>query len=148
MPLSLRAVLSTSRRKKVFFYFFPMKRVQDTCFKNSLVVLQFSFFASPQAKNHFWPDHLCEQRSKVSISKILSSAQRLQQCSSRNSILLQGAIEQTHGFALFLRSWWMEARDKPAGLRQSVTSLVYKLCTDMLFRPDLRLHFENSFVQS
>ena len=27
VPLSLRAVLSTSRRKKVFFYFFPMKRV-------------------------------------------------------------------------------------------------------------------------
>ena len=45
-------------------------------------------------------------------------------------------IEQTHGFALFLRSWWMEARDIPAGLRQSVTSLVYKLCTDMLFQPD------------
>ena len=34
------------------------------------------------------------------------------------------AIEQTRGFALFLRSWWMEARDKPAGLRQSATSLV------------------------
>ena len=45
------------------------------------------------------------------------------------------AIEQTHGFALFLRSWWMEAGDIPAGLRQSVTSLVYKLCTDMLFSP-------------
>ena len=44
------------------------------------------------------------------------------------------AIEQTHGFALCLRSWWMEARDIPAGLRQSVTSLVYKLCTDMLFQ--------------
>ena len=42
----------------------------------------------------------------------------------------------------------MEARDIPAGLRRSVTSLVYKLCTDMLFQPDLRLHFENSFVQS
>ena len=41
----------------------------------------------------------------------------------------------------------MEARDIPAGLRQSVTSLVYKLCTDILFRPDQRLHFENSFVQ-
>ena len=58
------------------------------------------------------------------------------------------AIEQTHGFALFLRSWWMEARDIPAGLRQSVTSLVYKLRTDMLFQSDQRLHFENSFVQS
>ena len=54
------------------------------------------------------------------------------------------AIEQTHGIALFLRSWWMEAGEKPAGLRQSVTSLVYKLCTDILF---IRLHFENSFVQ-
>ena len=42
----------------------------------------------------------------------------------------------------------MEARDIPAGLRQSVTSLVYKLYTDMLFQPDKRLHFENSFVQS
>ena len=30
----------------------------------------------------------------------------------------------------------MEARDIPAGLRRSVTSLVYKLCTDMLFQPD------------
>ena len=57
------------------------------------------------------------------------------------------AIEQTNGFALFLRCWWMEARDIPASLRQSVTTLVYKLSTDMLFQPDLRLHFENSFVQ-
>ena len=31
--------------------------------------------------------------------------------------------------------------------KKSVTSLVYKLCTDILFRPDQRLHFENSFVQ-
>ena len=75
--------------EKIFFYFLPMKMVKDTCFKNSLFVLQLSFFASPQAKNDFWPDHPCEQRSKVSISKILSSAQRLQQFSSRNSILLQ-----------------------------------------------------------
>ena len=66
-----------------------MKSVYDKCFKYSLVVLQLSFFASPQAKNDFWPDHLCGQRSKVYISKILSSAQRLQQCSSRNSITLQ-----------------------------------------------------------
>ena len=58
------------------------------------------------------------------------------------------AIEQIHGFALFLRSWWMEARDISAGLRQSLTSLVYKLYTDILFQPDERLHFENSFVQS
>ena len=39
--------------KKVFFYFLPMKRVQGTCIKNSLAVLQFSFFASPQAKMIF-----------------------------------------------------------------------------------------------
>ena len=51
--------------ENVFFYFLPMKRVQDTCFKSSLVVLQFSFFASPQVNNDFWPDHLCEQRSKM-----------------------------------------------------------------------------------
>ena len=90
MLLPLRAVLSTSRFQNVLFYFLPMKMVLDTCFKNSLVVLQFSFFfASPQAKNHFWPDPPCEYRSKVSISKILSSAQRLHQFSSRNSILLQ-----------------------------------------------------------
>ena len=56
------------------------------------------------------------------------------------------AIEQTHGFALFLRSWGMEGRDIPAGWRQSVTSSVYKPCTDMLFQSDERLHFENSFV--
>ena len=43
------------------------------------------------------------------------------------------AIEQTHGFALFLRSWWMKVNDIPACLRQSVTLLVYKICADMLF---------------
>ena len=41
----------------------------------------------------------------------------------------------------------MKIRDITAGLRQSVTSLVYKLFTDMPFYPDLRLHFENSFEQ-
>ena len=41
----------------------------------------------------------------------------------------------------------MKIRDKPAGLRQSVTSLVYKPCTYVPFQPDWRLHFENSFVQ-
>ena len=56
--------------------------------------------------------------------------------------------EQTHGFALFSRSWQMEARDIPAGLRQSVTSSVHKLWTDLLFQSDERLQFENSFVQS
>ena len=50
------------------------------------------------------------------------------------------AIKQTHGFALFLRCWWMEARDIPAGLRQSVTSLVYKLRTDMLLQ---NIHIQN-----
>ena len=39
------------------------------------------------------------------------------------------AIEQIHGFA------WMKDRGIPAGLRQSVTSLVYQLCTDMVFSP-------------
>ena len=63
--LSLRAVLLTSRRKTFFSFILPMKRLHDTCLKNSLVVLQFSFFVSPQAKNGFWPDHPCEQRSKV-----------------------------------------------------------------------------------
>ena len=42
----------------------------------------------------------------------------------------------------------METRDIPTDLRQSVTSLLHKLCTDMLFQPDWRLHYENSFVQS
>ena len=45
--LSLRAVLSTSRQKKVFFYCLPMKRVYKAFFKNSIVVLQFSIFALP-----------------------------------------------------------------------------------------------------
>ena len=34
----------------------------------------------------------------------------------------------------------MKTRETPAGLRQAVTSLVYKLSTDMLFEPDLHLH--------
>ena len=42
-----------SSRKQVFFHFLPTKRVEDTCLKNSLVVLHFSFFASPQAKKWF-----------------------------------------------------------------------------------------------
>ena len=57
------------------------------------------------------------------------------------------AIEQTHGFALFLRSWWMKVNDIPACLRQSVTLLVYKICADMLFLARLTPAFENSFVQ-
>ena len=43
-------------------------------------------------------------------------------------------IEYTHGFALFLRCWWMKATDIPAGLRKSVTSLVCKLSTNILFK--------------
>ena len=49
------------------------------------------------------------------------------------TIIHKSAIEQTRGFVLFLRCWWMKATDIPVGLRQSVTSLVYKLHTDMLF---------------
>ena len=37
-------------------------------------------------------------------------------------------------------------RETLAGLRQAVTSLVYKLSTNILFEPDLRLHFENYFL--
>ena len=49
------------------------------------------------------------------------------------TIIHKSAIEQTRGFVLFLRWWWMKATDIPVGLRQSVTSLVYELHTDMLF---------------
>ena len=48
-------------------------------------------------------------------------------------IIDTSAIEQTHGFLLFLSCCWMKATDITAGLRQSVTSLVSKLYTDMLF---------------
>ena len=51
-------------------------------------------------------------------------------------IIGTSAIEQTHRFALFLRCWWMKATDVLAGLKQSVTSLVYNLYSDMLFKPD------------
>ena len=43
------------------------------------------------------------------------------------TIIHKSAIEQTRGFALFLRCWWMKATDIPVGLRQSVTLLVRKL---------------------
>ena len=59
--------------------------------------------------NEVWTD----KRRYLSIFRILQM------------IFDPSAIEQTHGFALFLSSWWMEAREIPAGLRQSVTSLVY-----------------------
>ena len=49
------------------------------------------------------------------------------------TIIHKSAIEQTRGFVLFLRCWWMKATDIPVGLRQSVTSLVYKLHTDMIW---------------
>ena len=62
-------------------------------------------------------------------------------------IIHTSAIEQTHGFALSLRCLWMKATNILVGMRQLVTSPVYKLYTDMLFYPDSRLHFEISFVQ-
>ena len=40
----------------------------------------------------------------------------------------------------------MKTRETLAGLRQAVTSLVHKLSTDILFEPDLHLHFENYFL--
>ena len=48
-------------------------------------------------------------------------------------IIHTSAIEQTHGFALSLRCLWMKATDILVGMRQLVTSPVYKLYTDMLF---------------
>ena len=51
-------------------------------------------------------------------------------------IIGTSAIEQTRRFALFLRCWWMKATDVLAGLKQSVTSLVYNLYSDTLFKPD------------
>ena len=57
-------------------------------FRKYLVALQFSFFASPQAKNDFWPDHPLNNDRKCQFQRFCL-AQRLQQCSSRNSILLQ-----------------------------------------------------------
>ena len=43
------------------------------------------------------------------------------------------AIEETPGFGLFPRYWWMKTREIPAGRRQAVTSLVHKIFTDILF---------------
>ena len=51
-------------------------------------------------------------------------------------IIDTSAVEQAHGFALFLRCWWMKATDIATGLRQLVTSLVCKIYADMLFWPD------------
>ena len=53
------------------------------------------------------------------------------------TIIHKSAIKQTRGFELSLRLWWMKATVKPVGLWQSVTSLVYKLHTDMLFLAQL-----------
>ena len=46
---------------------FPLEKKFSFNFadEKGLVVLEFSFFVSPQAKNDFWPDHPCGQRSKV-----------------------------------------------------------------------------------
>ena len=44
------------RWKKTLFYFSAYEKGLGHMLKNSLVVVQFSFFASPQAKNNFWPD--------------------------------------------------------------------------------------------
>ena len=48
--------------KSFLFFFCPRKGFRTHA---HIVVLQFSFFASPQAKNDFWSDHPCGQRSKV-----------------------------------------------------------------------------------
>ena len=66
------------------------------------------------------------------VSKILSVEDKQRKLSSSifrimQMILDTNAIEQAVGFALCLRCWWMKVRDVPAGLRQSVTSLVNKL---------------------
>ena len=74
--LSLRALLSTSRRKNVFFDFLPMKRVKDTCFKDSLVAIQFSYLGRHKPKIIFglWPFRsnwwilICKLRSKRRLS--------------------------------------------------------------------------------
>ena len=84
LKLSVKSFLSFYH----FIYFLPMKRVQDTCFKNSLVVLQFSFLRRHKSKMIFDQTTPVNSDRKCKMSKILSSAQR-QLCSSRNSILLQ-----------------------------------------------------------
>ena len=53
VPLSLRAVLSISRRRKLFLKFFAHEKGLGHMFQNSLVVLQFSFFASYKPKMIF-----------------------------------------------------------------------------------------------
>ena len=55
MLLWLRAALSASVGKKIVL-FFAHKKGLGHMPKNSLVVTQFSFFASPQAENNFWLD--------------------------------------------------------------------------------------------
>ena len=44
------------RWKKNIILFFAYEKGLGHMLKNSLVVVQFSFFASPLAKNNFWPD--------------------------------------------------------------------------------------------
>ena len=55
MLLWLRAVLLTSVGKKIVLFLAHEKGLGHML-KNSLVVPQFSFFASPQAENNFWLD--------------------------------------------------------------------------------------------
>ena len=50
-------------------------------------------------------------------------------------IIDTSAIEQTHGFALFLRCKWMKATDIPAGLSQSLTSLCINYTLICFFSP-------------
>ena len=51
--------------EKSFLLFFAHEKGLGHIFKNSLVVLQFSLFTSPQAENDFWLDHPSEQQSKM-----------------------------------------------------------------------------------
>ena len=64
--LSATLIMSSPLQNRFSFIFCPRK---DTCLKNSLVVLHFSFFASPQAKNDFWLDHPCGQRSNCKFHR-------------------------------------------------------------------------------
>ena len=52
-----------SEKSSLLFTVSLMRRVEETCFKNSLVILRFSFFASAQAKFDFWSGHPCGRRS-------------------------------------------------------------------------------------
>ena len=76
-------VLPISPNEKISL-FFPSKE-HGTCVTNSLIILEFSPFASPEAKIDLWLNRLCKRGwSKVWISQILSRALRLRKNSSRN----------------------------------------------------------------